>query len=65
MNMYTRPEWRCQGLGTAILQAILEHLRQEDIPLASLHATAQGRRLYEGQGFAPTNEMRLWLGRQA
>ena len=64
MNMYTRPEWRRQGLGTAILQTILEHLRQEGIPLASLHASEQGRRLYEKQGFASSNEMRLWLGWQ-
>jgi len=34
--MYTRPEWRRRGIGTAILQTILDHLRAQGIPLVSL-----------------------------
>jgi GNAT superfamily N-acetyltransferase len=59
MNMYTRPEWRRQGIGAAILQAMLDYLREHDISLVSLHATPDGRRLYAQYGFEPTNEMRL------
>jgi ribosomal protein S18 acetylase RimI-like enzyme len=59
MNMYTQPEWRRQGIGAAILQAILDYLQAQDIPLVSLHATPDGRRLYARCGFEPTNEMRL------
>ena len=61
MNMYTRPEWRRQGIATAILQAILEHLRAQEITLVSLHASPDGRGIYERHGFEPTNEMRLHL----
>jgi GNAT superfamily N-acetyltransferase len=59
MNMYTRPEWRRQGIGLAILKAILDYLRAQGIPLVSLHATPDGRQLYARCGFEPTNEMRL------
>jgi GNAT superfamily N-acetyltransferase len=59
MNMYTRPEWRRQGIGVAILKAILDYLRAQGIPLVSLHATPDGRQLYARCGFEPTNEMRL------
>jgi ribosomal protein S18 acetylase RimI-like enzyme len=62
MNMYTQPEWRRQGIGVAILRAILDYLQAQDIPLVSLHATPDGRRLYARCGFEPTNEMRLYLG---
>lgn len=61
MNLYTQAEWRRQGVGTAILQAILEYLRAQGIPLVSLHATLDGRRIYESQGFKSSNEMRLRL----
>ena len=61
MNMYTLPVWRHRGIGTAILQAILEHLRGRGIPLVSLHASRDGSRLYARHGFEPTNEMRLYL----
>ena len=64
MNMYTRPEWRRQGIATAILRAILEHLQAQDITLVSLHASPDGQGIYERHGFEPTNEMRLHLERQ-
>ena len=61
MNMYTQPEWRRQGIGAAILRAILDYLQAQDVPLVSLHATPDGHRLYARYGFEPTNEMRLCL----
>jgi GNAT superfamily N-acetyltransferase len=61
MNMYTRPGWRRQGIGTAILQAILDHLRTSGITVVSLHATDSGRSIYKREGFEPSSEMRLQL----
>jgi GNAT superfamily N-acetyltransferase len=63
MNLYTRPEWRGRGVATAILRAILDWLRVEGVPLATLRASEAGRPLYEREGFEPSNEMRLRLSR--
>ena len=61
MNVYTRPGWRRRGIATAILHAILDDLRGQGIPLASLHATPVGQAIYERAGFQPSPEMRLLL----
>lgn len=61
MNMYTLPAWRHRGIGGAILRTILDFLKSEGVPHASLHATADGDRLYRREGFRETNEMRLRL----
>ena len=61
LNMYTEPEYRGQGIARRILQAILNRCRVEGFGLVSLHASAQGRPLYESLGFESTNEMRLRL----
>ena len=51
MNLVTLPEWRGQGMARALLTHVLAVLREEDIPVVSLHATADGRQLYESVGF--------------
>jgi len=61
LNIYTVPEWRDHGIATAIVQTMLDHLRQMGVPVATLHATEAGRPIYERFGFAPTNEMRLTM----
>ena len=61
MSMYTRPEWRGRGIATAILQAILDHLRVHGICMATLRASPAGRPIYEHLGFAASPEMRLTL----
>ena len=61
LNIYTVPDWRDHGIATAIVQAMLDYLREIGVPVATLHATEAGRPIYERFGFAPTNEMRLFL----
>ncbi len=61
MNMYTLPEWRRRGVARAIMAAMLSWLQAQGVSVATLHATPQGRPLYEQFGFAPTNEMRVLL----
>jgi GNAT superfamily N-acetyltransferase len=61
-HLYIRPEWRRQGVGTALLEATLAEARRLRLGRIRLHATEEGRTLYERHGFKPrTNEMELYL----
>ncbi len=59
LNVYVEPEWRRRGVGEALMRAILADLAARGIRRIVLHASADGRRLYERFGFVPTNEMRF------
>jgi len=61
LNIYTEPEYRRRGLARRILQAIVDWCRAEGFAGVALHASNQGRALYEALGFTATNEMRLDL----
>jgi GNAT superfamily N-acetyltransferase len=59
-NMYTVPAWRGRGVGTALVGAVVAHLRRTRVRRIWLHATEQGRRVYAKAGFAPgETEMEL------
>jgi GNAT superfamily N-acetyltransferase len=51
LNMYTAPAQRGQGAARSIVAAALDWARQRGVPKAVLHATPQGRALYEAFGF--------------
>jgi ribosomal protein S18 acetylase RimI-like enzyme len=59
LNVYVEPAWRRRGVGEAVMRALLDSLAARGIRRIVLHASDDGRRLYERLGFAPTNEMRL------
>ncbi len=59
VNVYTELEWRRQGVAELLMQHILDWCRDRRIASTVLHASDQGRALYEKLGFVPTNEMRL------
>ena len=59
LNVYVEPAWRRRGVGEALMRAILDALAVRGIRRIVLHASDDGRRLYERLGFVPTNEMRL------
>jgi ribosomal protein S18 acetylase RimI-like enzyme len=61
LNVYTEPEWRGRGIATAITETMLAQIQAEGITMASLHASPEGRPIYERLGFRDTNEMRLPL----
>src|SRR5262245_8063565 len=61
INMFTEPEWRRRGLARRLMEEIVDWCRAEGLPSVSLHASDEGRALYESMGFEPTNEMRLSL----
>ena len=51
MNMYTKPEWRRKGIGSALLEKLFEEIKSRGIQSVVLHATPGGRPLYEKYGF--------------
>lgn len=62
LNVYTQPENRRQGLARRLMTVILDWCRENRIQAVILHASDEGRPLYESLGFRPTKEMRLMLG---
>ncbi len=60
LNVYTDPAWRRRGIATALLQGILDWAATNEIKSLVLHASRDGRPLYEKLGFTQTNEMRYW-----
>lgn len=63
LNVYTEPDFRRQGVARLVMQAILNWIKARGLRSVNLHASPEGRHLYETLGFEPTNEMRLWLDR--
>lgn len=61
MNVYTEPAYRKRGLARQLVQTIVNWCAAHDIHTVSLHASPDGRPVYESLGFAPTNELRLQL----
>jgi GNAT superfamily N-acetyltransferase len=59
LNVYTEPEFRKQGIARQIMQAILGWIQERGFGAVNLHASQEGRPLYEKLGFEATNEMRL------
>ena len=59
VNVYTEPEWRRRGYARQLMEAIIIWCREGGINSVVLHASDDGRGLYESLGFSPTSEMRL------
>lgn len=51
MNMYTRPEYRRQGIARRMLELLIEDAKEKGIGFITLEATPMGRPLYESAGF--------------
>ncbi|MDM5148862.1 GNAT family N-acetyltransferase [Aeromonas salmonicida] len=51
LNMYTLPAHRKQGMASALLDAMVAHASAEQLGRVWLHASEQGRPLYERIGF--------------
>jgi len=61
VNMYTEREYRRQGLARRLMEEMIRWCRAQRMTTVYLHASDEGRALYESLGFTPTNEMRLPL----
>ena len=61
LNVYTEPEYRRRGIARQIMETMIAWCKQEGFARVSLHASEQGRHLYESLGFIDSNEMHLNL----
>ena len=61
-NVYTEPAWRRRGLAMLLMKEIISWARKTGIDSLVLHASDEGRPLYEKLGFVPTTEMRFRKG---
>ena len=59
LNVYTDPAYRRRGLARRLTETAIEWCRSHDIATVILHASDEGRPLYQSLGFVATNEMRL------
>jgi GNAT superfamily N-acetyltransferase len=61
LNVYTDPEYRRKGIARKLMGVILDWCRREGFASVFLHASHEGRPLYEKLGFEAGNEMRMKL----
>jgi len=59
LNVYTEPDFRKRGVARQVMLTILAWVKEHGFRAVYLHASAEGRGLYERLGFEATNEMRL------
>ncbi|WP_429158472.1 GNAT family N-acetyltransferase [Aeromonas media] len=60
LNMYTRPAWRKRGMASILLDAMAAHAREQRLGKLWLHASDQGRPLYERLGFVSNPACLEW-----
>ena len=61
LNVYTDPQFRRRGIARRLMQFMIDWCQNEGFAQVSLHASNDGRHLYESLGFEPSNEMKLKL----
>jgi GNAT superfamily N-acetyltransferase len=61
LNVYTYREFRRQGIARTLMQTMIDWCKQQHFAQVWLHASKDGRTLYESLGFEAGNEMRLKL----
>jgi len=63
VNVFTEPQWRRHGIASLLVKEIVTWSKNQRIDRLLLHASDEGRSLYEKLGFVASNEMRLSGGR--
>lgn len=61
LNVFVEPERRGQGIARALMDLAMTEARRRGLQYMILHATAQGRPMYEKLGWAQTAEMSIAL----
>jgi ribosomal protein S18 acetylase RimI-like enzyme len=61
VNVYTDPKFRRRGLARRLMEEAVQRCRENGVDVVILHASPEGRELYESMGFQASNEMRLKL----
>jgi GNAT superfamily N-acetyltransferase len=60
-SVYVEPSFRRRGIGLQLTQTIIAWCHERGFEWIYLHASDQGRPLYQSLGFVPSSEMRLKL----
>jgi len=58
-NVYVEPAHRRRGIARATLELLHRWAHERGLGALALHASEDGRPLYEALGYLPTNEMRI------
>ncbi len=58
VNVFTERAWRRRGIAELLMRELMAWARENAVASLVLHASPEGRRLYERLGFEQTNEMR-------
>jgi GNAT superfamily N-acetyltransferase len=59
MNVFTERSWRRRGVAELLMRHLLAWVAESGLDSLVLHASDEGRALYERLGFVATNEMRF------
>ena len=59
VNVFTEPQWRQRGIAGLLIKEIILWSKNEQIDRLVLHASHEGRSIYERLGFIANNEMRF------
>jgi GNAT superfamily N-acetyltransferase len=59
VNVFTEPQWRQRGIAGLPIKEIVIWSKNEQIDRLTLHASEEGRSIYEKLGFVASNEMRF------
>jgi len=61
-NMYTHRAYRRQGIGSRLLQYVIDEIKKHNIKVIRLHASDDGKTIYGEAGFVDSDGyMALWL----
>jgi GNAT superfamily N-acetyltransferase len=61
LNVYTVEKFRRRGLARQLMENAIQWCRENRVDTIILHASSDGRTLYESLGFTASNEMRIQL----
>jgi GNAT superfamily N-acetyltransferase len=61
LNVFVEPDRRGQGIAGGLMELAVAEGRRRGLQYMILHATAQGRPMYERLGWAQTSEMSIAL----
>jgi GNAT superfamily N-acetyltransferase len=59
VNVFTEPQWRRRGIAGLLIKEIITWPKDEHLDRLLLHASDEGRSVYERLGFIAGNEMRF------
>ncbi len=57
LNVWTNPEHRRKGIARGLMEIVMSEARRRRIRVLALHASDEGRQIYEKLGFRTSREM--------